>query len=231
MLLRRLVVVGLAGFASFAANIAMADDVSAPRTIAAIDGVSFADTQGPFGSGGRFELSAGRTDGPRFTNLGALTQTPSDEGQPPRSYEVALVARESVRGLDARLSQRGTLGVDENGDITTHSSGTELRLGRGLAGERPNQRSATPRWYFFAASDDEALTWAPGGRSAFGGASSSFALQDRVEIGDLQAGVTYEVYGVQASLAYVEREVSVHTGSQSFSHDESFAGVTLTMRH
>ena len=231
MLLRRLVVVGLAGFVSFAANIAMADDASAPRTIAAFDGVNFADTQAPFGSGGRLDLTVGRSEGPRFTNLGGLTQAPTDDGQSPRRYEVALLARESVRGLDAQLSQRGTLGVDENGDITTHSSGTEFRLGRGLGGDRRNQRSATPTWYFFAANDDEALTWRPGQRSAFGGASSSFALQDRVEIGDVQAGVTYEVYGVQASLAYVQREVSVHAGSQSFSQDEEFAGITLTMRH
>jgi hypothetical protein len=35
---------------------------------------------------------------------------------------------------------------------------------------------------------------------------------------------------VQASLAYVEREVNVRTGSQNFSQDERFAGFTLTMR-
>lgn len=231
MLLRRLVVVGLVGFASFAANIALADDVSAPRTIAALDGVSFADTQGPFGSGGRFDITVTPSDGPRFTNLGSLAQTPERDGQAPRRYEVALLARESVRGLDAQLSQRGTLGVDEDGEISTQSRGTELRLGRGLGGDRNDRPSATPRWYFFAASEDEALTWRPGGRTAFGGASGSFSLQDRVEVGDLQAGVTYEVYGVQASLAYVEREISVRAGSQSFSQDESFAGVTLTMRH
>ncbi|WP_395645782.1 hypothetical protein [Terricaulis sp.] len=231
MLLRGLVVVGLVGFISFAANIALADDVSATRSIAAFDGVSFADSQGPFGSGGRFDLSAGPSDGPRFTNLGGLTQTANDDDDGPQRYEVALLARESVRGLDAQISHRGTVGVDENGDISTQSRGTELRLGRGLGGERNNRPSATPTWYFFAASDDEALTWRPGGRNAFGGASGSFSLQDRVEVGDLQAGVTYEVYGIQASLAYVEREISVRTGSQSFSHDEDFAGVTLTMRH
>jgi hypothetical protein len=37
---------------------------------------------------------------------------------------------------------------------------------------------------------------------------------------------------MQASLAYVEREISVRTaGSQTISSDESFAGLTLTMRH
>lgn len=92
--------------------------------------------------------------------------------------------------------------------------------------------SAEPRWYFFAASEDEALVWQPGQRNEFGGSGSSFALQDRVEIGDMQVGITYERYGIQASLAYVEREISVRTvGSQGFKQDENFAGFTLTMRN
>jgi hypothetical protein len=82
----------------------------------------------------------------------------------------------------------------------------------------------------FVASDDEALTWQPGVRSEFGGQGASLALQDRVEVGDLSAGVTYERNGVQASLAYVEREESARIGQQNFSQDESFTGVTVTMR-
>jgi hypothetical protein len=91
--------------------------------------------------------------------------------------------------------------------------------------------SSTPTWYLFAATDDEALVWRPGMRSEFGGGGASFALQDRVEIGDLQAGITYESHGIQASLAYVEREFSVRSGATTFTQDESFAGVTLTMRN
>ena len=95
-----------------------------------------------------------------------------------------------------------------------------------------NRPSAEPTWYFFAASEDEALTWRPGARSDFGSSGgASFALQDRVEIGDMQAGVTYERYGMQASLAYVEREFTVVSGSQSFTQDDSFAGLTITMRN
>lgn len=47
----------------------------------------------------------------------------------------------------------------------------------------------------------------------------------------MQAGITYERYGIQALLAYVEREFTVVSGSQSFTEDDSFAGLTLTMRH
>lgn len=96
---------------------------------------------------------------------------------------------------------------------------------------RDDAPSATSRWYLFAASEDEALIWAPGSRSEFGASDGGFALQDRVEIGDMQAGVTYERDGWQASLAYVQREISVRTGARTVSQDEDFTGVTLTMRH
>lgn len=231
MLLRKLVVVGLVGFVSFAANIATADEAMAPNTsYAALDGVSFVEQPGEFANGGRLNLSfSDGADGPRFTNF-----SPSSDRAPPdrdasRGYEVALIAR-ATDSIDVSFAQRGAMGVNQEGDISRQSRSSELRLGRGLrhGRERP---SATPAWYIFAASDDEALTWRPGQRNAFGGSHGGFALQDRVEIGDMQAGVTYEVYGIQASLAYVQREISVRSGSQSFSQDEDFTGVTITMRH
>ena len=55
-------------------------------------------------------------------------------------------------------------------------------------------------------------------------------MQDRVEVGDMSVGVTYERNGVQASLAYVEREEATTVGNETFNQDQSFAGVTLTMR-
>src|SRR5690606_22057848 len=129
------------------------------------------------------------------------------------------------------FAQRGGLGFNAHGDVERHSRGSELRLGRGLRELPRDEPSAEPKWYFFAASEDEALGWRPGVRTEFGGSGSSFALQERVEIGDMQVGVTYERAGWQASLAYVEREVSVRSGHQTYSQDEDFAGFTLTMRH
>jgi len=96
---------------------------------------------------------------------------------------------------------------------------------------RDNEPSATPTWYLFAASEDEALIWRPGMQNEFGASDSGFALQDRVEIGDMQAGVTYEANGWQTSLAYVEREISTQSGSRSYSEDQRFVGLTVTMRH
>lgn len=227
MLLRKLVVVGLVGFVSFAANIATAEDAGAPGADhVAVDGVSFADPTQAFTD--RFDLSIGEAGAPRFIRLGPSEAARRDSDY--RRYEVELIAS-GAAGFEVAFAQRGGIGFNDQGDIERESRGSELRLGRGLRDLPRNRPSATPTWYVFAASEDEALVWRPGARNAFGGSGSSFALQDRVEIGDIQAGVTYEHYGWQASLAYVEREISVRSGSRTFTQDEDFAGFTLTMRH
>jgi hypothetical protein len=228
MLLRKLVVVGLVGFVSFAANIATAEDAVGPSAaMVGVDGVDFADPTAAFPD--RFDLNIGAGRENRFANLASGDPGRTRDGRTSRRYELSVAS--SMGGFDVAFAQRAGVGFDAEGDIDRESRGSELRLGRGLRDMPRDQPASTPTWYFFAASEDEALIWRPGRRSEFGGASTGFALQDRVEIGDIQAGVTYESNGWQASLAYVEREVSTRTGSQTYTMDESFAGVTLTMRH
>lgn len=226
MLLRKLVVVGLAGIFSLAANIATAEDAVGP-SVSFVDGINLADPNADLAD--RFSVEFSAASAPRF----ALTTQPrAPEAPDYREYEVALVAR-SVSGIDVAFAQRGSLGFNDEGDIERESRASELRLGRGLRNLRQenNEPSGQGSWYFFAASEDEALTWRPGVRNDFGGSSASFALQERVEIGDMQAGITYAANGWEASLAYVEREFSVRTGSRTISQDEDFTGLTLTMRH
>ncbi|MBL8547800.1 MAG: hypothetical protein JNL81_15135 [Hyphomonadaceae bacterium] len=228
MLLRKLVVVGLVGFVSFAASIATAEDAVGPGSSSyAVDGVVLDDPSQALTS--RFQLSSNEDAGGRFANLAPTETTSSSRGNH-RGYEFEFVAP-GMSGLNVSFAQRGGFGFNDQGDIDRRSRASELRLGRGLDMPR-NRPSAEPTWYFFAASEDEALTWRPGSRSEFGASGgNSFALQDRVEVGDMQAGVTYERYGIQASLAYVEREFTIISGSQSFTQDDSFAGLTITMRH
>lgn len=226
MLLRKLVVVGLAGLFSLAASIATAEDADGPSSaFVGADGVSFDDPNDPLQN--RFDLSFGEAAKPRFTNSSSFARAESDEGRY-RRYELAFSTH--AAGLDVAFSQRAGVGFNEHGDIERESRTSELRLGRGLRNLRRDSSDTGPSWYFFAASEDEALTWRPGARNAFGGAQTGFALQDHVEIGDMQAGLAYEANGWQASLAYVQREVSVRTGSRTVSEDEDFAGFTLTMR-
>jgi hypothetical protein len=227
MLIRKLVVVGLVGFVSFAANIATAEDAAAPgASFIAMNGVDFVDPAAAFPD--RFELNVGAGDPSRFTSLAASAADRRDEPRY-RRYEVELVT--GAAGIDVAFAQRGGLGFNTQGDVERESRGSELRLGRGLRNMPRNEPSPEPTWYIFAASEDEALIWRPGARTEFGSSGSSFALQDRVEIGDLQAGITYEQNGWQASLAYIEREISVSSGARTFHQDEDFAGFTLTLRH
>lgn len=148
--------------------------------------------------------------------------------EPAHGVEVEFTAPGAA--LDISIAQRGSFGADRQGDLDRSAQGAEVRVGRGLAGGTRAAQAHGSRWYVFAASDDEALTWRPGARRQIGGPSAAFSLQERVEIGDLQAGITYERYGVEASLAYVEREISTTVGVESISRAENFAGFTLTMR-
>lgn len=226
MLIRKLVVVGLAGFVTLAASFATAEDAGVLGAFVAVDGINFNDPDEPFRSD-RFAVTFGDGENSRFANL-APSSRPHRNGE--RSYEVEVVAQ-APAGFEVAFAQRGGLGFNEQGDIASERRASELRLGRGLRNVRRDTPSASPKWYVFAATEDEALIWQPGARNEFGGSSSSLALQDRVEIGDMQAGITYELSGLQASLAYVEREVSVRAAGRSVSQDEAFTGLTLTMRH
>ena len=188
--------------------------------------VDFSDPEAPLPDGAQLDLSVRNDPAARFAPFDDAGQAGA-EAQ--RRLEFALAAGGGDAPLDISIAQRASLGADRNGDVDRQGRGSEVRVGRGLVDERRDgARNST---YVFVASDNEALTWQPGMRSDFGGQGSSFALQgDRVEVGDLSAGVTWERDGVQTSLAYVEREQSTHVGNQSFSQDESFAGVTVTMR-
>lgn len=174
------------------------------------------------------EFTARDDSAPRF----APAHIPIGESPAPQQLELELAASGEQAGLplDVSVAQRASLGADAAGDINREGRGSEVRIGRNLVRQDNDAGDNGSSVYMFVASDDEALTWRPGQRNEFGGRSGGFSLQDQVEIGDMSAGVTYERGNVQASIAYVEREVSATVGRESFSKDESFAGVTVTMR-
>lgn len=164
---------------------------------------------------------------PRFQNLNQFSPQQIAEGEQPRAMELELSAPHDLTGIpvDFSIAQRASFGAGEEGDINRHSRGAEVRVGA-LGDPDSGMSQDDSRVYMFAASDDEALVWHPGQENNRG-----FALQDRVEIGDIQAGVTYERGPMQASVAYIQREISANAGRSSFSDNENFAAFTFTMRN
>lgn len=216
----RVAFAGTALAAALGISVAAAQQVVAPT-----DAIDFTDAQTALQEGAGVNLSVRDDEAARYSPL-QQRETPEAEE---RRLGLALTAGGGSSPLDVSIAQHASIGTNENGDIDRSGRGSELRVGRGLVDERESndrQRST----YVFVASDNEALTWQPGTRSEFGGTGSSFALQEQVEVGDLSAGVTWERSGVQTSLAYVEREESTRVGNRTYNQDQSFTGVTVTMR-
>lgn len=205
--------------AASVAGVAIAQDAFS------VSDIDFTDAQTAFRAPERsLDVDVRNDDSARFAPV-----DPNDGGENgDRRLELELAAGGGDAAVDVAIAQRATLGANADGDIDRSGRGSELRIGRGLVNQREGNGDRAV--YMFVASDDEALTWQPGARSEFGGQGASLSMQDQVEVGDLSAGVTYESNGVQASLAYVEREESTRVGQQNFSTDQSFTGVTVTMR-
>jgi hypothetical protein len=166
-------------------------------------------------------LSVRSTDGSRFS---ATDPTDTAGAGAHDQLELQLSASGAGAGLplDVAVAHRDSLAAQDTG---RDRRGSELRIGQNLVQHRDPSHARGSSVYAFVSSDDEALTWRPGGHPG-----GSLAMQDQVEVGDRAAGVTYEHNGVQTSLAYVEREVHTRVGANTYSTDENFAGVTVTLR-
>jgi hypothetical protein len=169
------------------------------------------------------ELDVRQDAFPRFTWDAPIYSA----NQTSQGMELEIAAGGGDAPIDIAIAQRAGL---SGGDVESRRRGSELRIGSGLVDRRENEGGRAV--YAFIASDDEALTWQPGARSDFGGRGNAVALQqNQVQVGDASAGVTYENNGVQTSLAYVERKTYTQVGTQGFTQEESFAGVTVTVRN
>jgi hypothetical protein len=149
-----------------------------------------------------------------------------------RPLEISVAGPAASSGLDFSVSHQA--GSDQGPTGLATTSGAEVRIGQGLASSlAPRFRSPTswshPAWYIFAASGRQALTFTPSTDPE--ALNRNFRLQDRVNIGAVQAGISMEAAGLQASLSYVQRQV---TTMDAIRHEEraqeDFAGLTLTWR-
>ena len=154
----------------------------------------------------------------RFTTLAR------DQRNLNAQFEVSAGKEQTGLGFDVGIAPRVTLKRD--GDFATQRVGGEVRVGQNF--DRRGEGDANSAWYLFAGADGEALVWEP--TSAGNVSVSDMALRDKITVGDLQAGVTFQQGGGQLSVSYIRREVEYRERNMGASENEDFAGVSFTLR-
>ncbi len=133
-------------------------------------------------------------------------------------YEKAF-SSVSTEGLDLSLTPRATLRF--NDESSSAIVGAVVEIGEDL---RKGSNFENNTWYFFAGADAEALTYSPNSVSRL--TSGQFHLQDRIIVGDAQAGLGYRIGNADLSLSYLRREAS----GEDFSFNEDAAALSFTWK-
>ena len=150
--------------------------------------------------------------GPRFDSVGVNLSKKFNADKP--------------GGIDLQLIPRAALNFGDE-----HSSalvGAVVKIGEDLRDIDPTD---TNKWYLFAGADAEALTYSSQGASRLTG--GQFNLQDRIIVGDAQAGFGYKIGDADISLAYIRRDVNsfgLEPGDAAVSYTEDAAALSLTWR-
>ena len=118
--------------------------------------------------------------------------------------------------LDIELTPRAS--VRFNDDSSSALVGALVRIGDDL---KDGEELKSNAWYVFAGADAEAVSYAPNNLDRVG--MSDFHLQDRIIVGDAQAGVGYRLgENSDISLGYFRREVT------SFGNEENMESLSFT---
>jgi len=125
----------------------------------------------------------------------------------------------SERGLDLSLTPRASMRF--NDEISSTAVGAVIEIGEDL---REGSEFKSNTWYFFAGADAEALTYTPGSLGRI--TSGEFHLQDRIIVGDAQAGLGYRIGDADLSLSYMRREAS----TEDYSYKEDAATLSFTWK-
>lgn len=127
--------------------------------------------------------------------------------------------RRSEKGLDLSLTPRASMRF--NDEISSTAVGAVIEIGEDL---REGSEFKNNTWYFFAGADAEALTYSPNsiGRITDG----QFHLQDRIIVGDAQAGLGYRIGDADVSLSYMRREAS----GEEYKFVEDAAALSFTWK-
>lgn len=133
-------------------------------------------------------------------------------------YAKAFTSR-SQKGLDLSLTPRASLRF--NDESSSAVVGAVVEIGEDL---RKGANFDNNTWYFFAGADAEALTYSPNSVGRL--TSGQFHLQDRIIVGDAQAGLGYRIGDADVSLSYLRREAT----AEDFSFKEDAAALSFTWK-
>ena len=160
---------------------------------------------------------------PAFDTIGPFASGQTLE-RPGLDYARAFSAGDFI-GLDLELEPRAAFRF--SGEEDSALVGAIVRIGEDLKAGEVKSNS----WYLFAGADAEAMHYTPGGFRNF--TAGEFALQDRVIVGDAQAGIGYRLGDADLSVGYYRREVSSledNDPANDFSISEDAAAISFTWR-
>jgi len=130
------------------------------------------------------------------------------------------------KGLDIELTPRAAVHFDNGAKSAV--VGALVRIGDDL-NKDPDLKSNT--WYMFAGADAEAVTYSQNNVNRL--TNGEFHLQDRIIVGDAQAGVGYRMGDADVSLGYFRREVTSfgrEVDSDNLTFTEDAAALSFTWR-
>lgn len=127
--------------------------------------------------------------------------------------------RRSEKGLDLSLTPRASMRF--NDEVNSTAVGAVIEIGEDLR-EGGDIKSNT--WYVFAGADAEALSYSPTSVDRI--TAGQFHLQDRIIVGDAQAGLGYRIGDADVSLSYMRREAS----NEEFKFKEDAAALSITWK-
>ncbi len=183
------------------------------------------------------ELSSGDTFSTlRLYSSSALTGLAADREQDslspvPRdarnlTAEISLSAGANRTGLGFDVGVAPRVSFSRDGAFAARRIGGEVRIGQNF--DKRGDGAPGNSWYLFAGADGEALVWEPDEVGAM--SVADMALRDKVTVGDIQAGVSFQKGPGQISFSYIRREVEYRERNLGASENEDFAGISFTIR-
>jgi len=122
-------------------------------------------------------------------------------------------------GFNLQLTPRAGVRFDQESQSAV--VGAVIRIGDNL---REGSEMDSDTWYFFAGADAEAITYTPSSLRRL--TSGAFHLQDRIIVGDAQAGLGYRLGTADLALTYFKRQAS----AEGFKYDEDAAALSITWK-